>query len=136
MGVYKASLTIVLSIPFCRGRYQNNPKKASLQTHPLFCNVWIAILSIVSSSKKLNIKLSSIFHQILQNNSIYNVFEWWKRNFHLPPSSTYLKVSRPSTSKKGAAKPLKRIKQALRKVPLNPKILSRILDFTGTKVRL
>ena len=56
--------------------------------------------------------------------------------FHFHLTSTFLKVSKPSTLKKGAFKPLKRIKQTPRKVALNPEILSRILDFTGTKVRL
>ena len=55
--------------------------------------------------------------------------------FHFHLTSTFLKVSKPSTLKKGAFKPLKRIKQTPRKVALNPEILSRILDFTGTKVR-
>ena len=54
--------------------------------------------------------------------------------FHLLPP--FLNVSKSSTSKKGATKPLKRIKQTLRKVALNSEILSRIWDFTGTKVRL
>ena len=58
------------------------------------------------------------------------------KSFHLHFTSTFLVVSKPSASKKGTTKPQKRIKQTLRKVALNSEILSRILDFTGTKVEL
>ena len=58
------------------------------------------------------------------------------KSFHLHFTSTFLVVSKPSASKKGATKPQKRIKQTLRKVALNSGILSRIWDFTGTKVGL
>ena len=59
-----------------------------------------------------------------------------RESFHFHFTSTFLKVSKPSISKKGAFKPQERIKQTLRKVALNTEILSRILDFTGTKGRL